>query len=505
MFDKRLIGLGDIMASERKFLAFDLGAESGRAVMGLLDGGRLRLADVHRFANGGVSIGDSLYWDVLRLFDEMKRGLRLAVEAHGKDIAGIGVDTWGVDFALLGPNDVLLENPHCYRDSRIDGMMAEAEKIVPRSEIYEQTGIQFMPINTLYHMLAITRSNRWMLEAARTMLMMADLFNFFFTGERACEFTNATTTQFYNPRAGDWARSLLEWLDIPSHFLPEIVQPGTVLGKVRASIADETGAGQVSVIAPATHDTGSAVAAVPAVGHGHVYISSGTWSLMGVESKEPIINDQALELNFTNEGGVENTFRVLRNIMGLWLVQECRKTWAQSGRDYSYSQLTEMAEAAEPFRAIVNPDDPVFLKPGDMPARIREFCKQTNQPAPDDEGSVARTALDSLALKYRWVLERLEMLMGSRLEPVHIVGGGIQNRLLCQLTADVTGRQVVAGPVEATAIGNVLVQAIALGQIGSLEEGRGIVRRSFDVVTYDPRPDSRIEGAYGRLEALTGG
>ncbi|HUV03840.1 MAG TPA: rhamnulokinase family protein [Armatimonadota bacterium] len=493
------------MASEQKFLAFDLGAESGRAVMGLLGGGKLRLADVHRFANGGVSIGDSMYWDVLRLFDEMKRGLRLAVEAHGKGIAGLGVDTWGVDFALLGPNDVLLENPHCYRDSRIDGMMAEAEKIVPPSEIYEQTGIQFMPINTLYHMLAITRSNRWMLETARTMLMMADLFNFFFTGEKACEFTNATTTQFYNPRAGDWARSLLERLEIPSHFLPDICQPGTVLGKVTASIAEETGAGQIPVIAPATHDTGSAVAAVPAVGRGHVYISSGTWSLMGVESKEPIVNEKALELNFTNEGGVENTFRVLRNIMGLWLVQESRRTWAQSGRDYSYSELTEMAEAAEPFRAIIDPDDPVFLKPGDMPARIREFCRQTNQPIPEDEGAVVRTALDSLALKYRWVLERLEMLMESRLEPIHIVGGGSRNRLLSQLTANVAGRQVVAGPVEATAIGNLLVQAIALGQIGSLEEAREIVRKSFDVLTYDPRPDSRIEDAYSKLEALMGG
>lgn len=490
------------MASELKFLAFDLGAESGRAVMGLLNGGKLRLADVHRFPNGAVSVGDGLYWDVLRLFEEMKQGMRLAVQAHGKDIAGAGVDAWGVDFGLLGPHDVLLENPHCYRDSRTDGMMAELEKIVPRSEVYEQTGIQFMPVNTLYQMLALSRSNRWQLDTARTMLMMPDLFNFWFTGVKANEFTEATTTQFYNPRTGGWAKSLLDKLDIPTHFLGDIVQAGTVLGELRRSVAEEAGASEMPFIAPATHDTGSAVAAVPAKGQCHAYISSGTWSLMGVESKEPIINEKALEFNVTNEGGVAGTFRVLRNIMGLWLVQECRRTWAQAGTEYAYSELTDMAAAAEPFRSLVDPDDVSFLKPGDMPSRIREFCKRANQPAPEDEGSVVRTALDSLALKYRWVLERLEMLMGTRLEPIHIVGGGTQNCLLCQLTANVTGRPVMAGPVEATAIGNVLVQALGLGHIRSIEEGREIVRKSFDVVTYEPEPDSRIEEVYARLEAL---
>ena len=490
------------MSGELKFLAFDLGAESGRAVMGLLKGGKLRLADVHRFANGGVSVGKSLYWDVLRLFDEMKQGLRLAVQAHGRDISGAGVDTWGVDFGLLGPNDVLLENPHCYRDSRIDGMMAEAEKLAPRQEIYEQTGIQFMPVNTLYQMLAVSRTDPWQLDTARTMLMMPDLFNFWFTGVKANEFTEATTTQFYNPRTGDWARSLLGKMGIPTHFLGEVVQPGTVLGKLRRSVADEVGAAEIPFIAPATHDTGSAVAAVPATGRGHVYISSGTWSLMGIESEEPVINERALEFNVTNEGGVANTFRVLRNIMGLWLVQECRRTWAQEGTEHTYAELTDMAAAAEPFRSLVDPDDVSFLKPGDMPSRIAEFCKRTDQPAPADKGSVVRCALDSLALKYRWVLERLEMLTGRRLEPIHIVGGGTQNRLLCQLTANVTARPVVAGPVEATAIGNILVQAFGLGHIGSIEQAREIVRKSFEVVTYDPQSDSHAEEGYGRFQAL---
>ena len=492
------------MAGELKFLAFDLGAESGRAVMGLLNHSKLRLAEVHRFTNGGVSVGDSLHWDVLRLFDEMKQGLRLAAQAHGGDIAGMGIDTWGVDFGLLGPNDVLLENPHCYRDSRADGMMEEAVKIVSRAELYEQTGIQLMPFNTIYQLLAVSRGNHWLLDAARTMLMMPDLFNFWFTGVKAGEFTEVTTSQCYNPRTGDWARSLMETLDIPTHFLPDIVPPGTVLGKVRASVCEETGALAIPLIAPATHDTGSAVAAVPAKGKGHAYISSGTWSLMGVESPEPIINETTRQLNFTNEGGVAGTFRVLRNIMGLWLVQECRRTWAREGTEYTYSELTDMAAAAEPFRSIVEPDDISFLKPGDMPARIREFCKRTSQPTPEDEGSVVRTALDSLALQYRWVLECLDMLMGRKLEPIHIVGGGTQNRLLCQLTANVTGRPVVAGPVEATAIGNVLVQALGLGHVGSLDEAREIVRKSFDVVTYDPEPDGRADDAYGRFKELVG-
>lgn len=494
------------MASGLKFVAFDLGAESGRSVLGSLDGGKLTLTETHRWLSSPVWIGSSLYWDVLRLFNEMKQGLRMTVQEHGKEIAGAGIDTWGVDFGLLGPDDVLIENPHCYRDPRTDGAIEEATKLVPLGEIYDQTGIQFMQFNSVFQLFVVSRAHPWILDTARTFLMMPDLLNFWFTGVKANEFTDATTTQFYNPRTGVWAKQVLERLGIPAHFLSaDIVPPGTVLGAVRPSVAEEIGSGAIPFIAPATHDTGSAVAAVPAKDDSYAYISCGTWSLMGIESKQPIINDMSRELNFTNEGGVDGTFRVLRNIMGLWLVQECRRTWQREGRDYSYAELTDMAAAAEPFRSLVDPDDQSFLKPGDMPSRIREFCSRTNQPVPDDVGSVVRTALDSLALKYRWVLERLEMLTGNRLDRIHMVGGGTQNTLLCQLAANVTGRPVIAGPVEATAIGNIIVQAIGLGHIGSLEQGREIVRGSFEVIGYESQSEGATEDAYGRfLDMISG-
>lgn len=492
------------MSGDLKFLAFDLGASSGRAVVGFLNDKKLRLEEVHRFGNGGISVGDSLYWDTLRLFDDMKTGLRLAGQKFGKDIAGAGLDTWGVDFGLLGPNDVLIENPHCYRDSRTDGMMEEVDKILPRSDVYAQTGIQFMQINTLYHMMALARQNRWLLDNAKTMLLIPDLFNFWFTGVKGCEFTEATTTQFYNPVEGDWARSLFDSLDIPTHFLADIIPTGTVLGPVLSSVAEEAGVGRIPFVAPATHDTGSAVAAVPATDDSYAYISSGTWSLMGIESKTPILSKEAMEMNFTNEGGVGNTFRVLKNIMGLWLVQECRRVWAANGKNFSFAELAEMAAKAPPFRSLIDPDHDLFLKPCDMPEHIREFCRKTGQPVPEDEGAVVRTALDSLAMKYRWVLDRLERLAGKRLDRIHIVGGGTQNRLLCQLAADATRRPVIAGPVEATAIGNIVVQAIALGHIGSINEAREIVKNSFEMVKYQPASDSRAEDAYGRFQKLVG-
>lgn len=491
------------MASVLKFVAFDLGAESGRSVLGCLDDGKLSLTETHRWPSSSVWVGDGLYWDVLRIFSEMKQGLRMTVQEYGREIAGAGVDTWGVDFGLLGPDDVLLESPHAYRDPRTDGAIEEAAKIVPLSEIYDQTGIQFMQFNSVFQLFVVSRKHPWMLDTARTLLMMPDLLNFWFTGVKANEFTDATTTQFYNPRTAGWAEAMMRDIGIPTHFLSaDIIPPGTVLGDMRRSVAQELGFDHIPMIAPATHDTGSAVAAVPATDDSYAYISSGTWSLMGIESKQPIINEQSRALNFTNEGGVGGAFRVLRNIMGLWLVQECRRTWEREGREYSYAELTDMAAAAEPFRSIVDPDDQSFLKPGDMPARIREFCKRTNQPVPEDVGSVVRTALDSLALKYRWVLERLELLAGHRLERIHIVGGGTQNRFLCQLAANATGRPVIAGPVEATAIGNIIVQAIGLGHIGSLDEGREIVRNSFDVITYEPKPEGSIDDAYLRFGGL---
>jgi rhamnulokinase len=490
------------MSHQLDFLALDLGAESGRAMLGRFDGERLRLSEVHRFPNGPVRLPDGLHWDVLRLWTEIKRGLALAVREHGAHLAGVGLDTWGVDFGLLDRDGALVSNPYHYRDSRTDGMPEEAFRRVPRAQIFEQTGIQFMQLNSLYQLLAMVISRSPALDVAETFLTMPDLFNYWLTGREVCEFSIATTTQCYDPRQGDWARPLLERLDIPTRIFPEIVPPGTVLGELLPAVAEEVGSSGLPVIAPACHDTGCAVAAVPAEGEDFAYISSGTWSLMGTELPEPTINQHSLAFDFTNEGGVSGTFRFLKNITGLWLVQECRRTWARQGAEFSYDDLTHMAAQADPLQSVVDPDYGEFLKPGDMPARMRAFCQRTGQPVPQSRGAVVRCALESLALKYRWVLERLEEILDRRLEPIHIVGGGTRNRLLNQFAADATGRRVVTGPVEATAIGNVVTQAMALGHIGSLEEGRQVVRNSFDIGTYQPAGGPEWDEAYGRLLAV---
>jgi len=492
------------MSHRLSLLAFDLGAESGRAMLGQLDGGRLQLSEVHRFPNGPVRLPDGLHWDVLRLWTEVERGVALAARQQGVELASIGLDTWGVDFGLLDRDGALIANPYHYRDSRTDGMMEEAFHRVPRAEIFEQTGIQFMQLNSLYQLLAMVVHRSPALDVADTFLTMPDLFNYWLTGRKVCEFTIATTTQCYDPRKRDWATSLLERMSIPTDIFPEIVEPGTVLGPLAAQVAEEVGVGQVPVIAPATHDTGSAVAAVPfesAPGRG-CYISSGTWSLMGTEVTEPVITSQSLGYNFTNEGGVCSTFRLLKNIMGLWLVQECRRVWAREGQSYSYDQLTRMAEQAPPFVALVNPDDPAFLHPADMPAEIRAFCARTDQRAPETRGAMIRSILESLALTYRATLEKLEAMLGHRLEVIHIVGGGSRNQLLCQFTADATQQPVVAGPVEATAIGNVLMQALALGEFASLQEARALVRDSFEMVHYEPGDPAPWDAAYERFRAL---
>jgi rhamnulokinase len=492
------------MSNHLNFLALDLGAESGRAMLGQFDGERLQLSQVYRFPNDPVRLPKGLHWDALRLWSEIKQGLALAAQECGGALAGTGLDTWGVDFGLLDRDGALVSNPYHYRDSRTDGMLDEAFRRVPRAEIFEQTGIQFMQINSLYQLLSMIVRHSPALDIAETFLTMPDLFNSWLTGRKVCEFSNATTTQCYDPRKGDWARRLLERLGIPVHIFPEIVPPGTVLGELLPPVAEEVGVSGLPVIAPACHDTGSAVAAVPAEGSGYAYISSGTWSLMGAELAEPVINASSLANNFTNEGGVAGTFRFLKNIMGLWLVQECRRTWVSQGESLSYDELTQMAAEAEPLRSLVDPDDGDFLKPGDMPARIRAFCERTDQPVPKGKGAVVRCALESLALKYRWTLERLEEMLGQHLEPIHIIGGGTQNRLLNQLAADATGRRVVTGPIEATAIGNILVQMMALGHVASIEEGRRVVRTSFDVAAYEPQGGAEWEEAYGRLLEVTG-
>jgi len=495
------------MSSAKKFLAFDLGAESGRGILGQFDGQKLSLEVVHRFPNGPVQTLETMHWDVLRLYGEMLNGLRLCAAQHG-GIDGVGIDTWGVDFALLGRGNTLLGNPRHYRDPHTEGVMEMAFAKVPREEIYRQTGLQFMRFNTLFQLLALQRDRSPLLDVAESLLMMPDLFHFFFTGIRANEFTDVSTSQLYDPTAKTWAYGVVKAFGLPAKILGTIVQPGTVLGPLRPAIATETGINPAQVVVPATHDTGSAVAAVPAVGEPGgssprwAYISSGTWSLMGVEVPAPLLTDAARNFNFTNEGGVGGTIRLLKNIMGLWLVQECRRTWEKQGRSHSYDELTRLAEAAPPFVSLVDPDDAAFILPPNMPAALGEFCRRTGQPVPQEPGAVVRCALESLALRYRWVMERLGELAGGKLEVIHVVGGGSQNTLLCQLAADVCDRPVVAGPVEATAIGNVLVQAIGLGVLGSLAEGREVVRRSFPVRTFTPREPARWQEPYQRFQAF---
>ena len=488
--------------STQSMLALDLGAESGRAMLGRFDSETLQLAEIHRFPNGPVHLPDGLHWDVLRLWNEIKNGIALALREHAPDLSSIGIDTWAVDFCLLDRQGNLLSNPHHYRDSRTDGMLAEAFRRVPRAEIFEQTGIQFLQINSLYQLLALATGNSPVLDIAHTFLTIPDLLNYWLTGQAVCEFSNATTTQCYNPREGNWAVEMLERLDIPAHIFPRIVDPGTDLGPLLPYVSEETGSRPrtgPTVIAPACHDTGSAVVAVPAVAPNFAWISSGTWSVVGTEVPTPVINESSLRYNFTNEGGACGTFRFSRNVMGLWLVQECRRTWAHQGEPHSYDELTEMAAQAEPFLCVIDPDHGEFFKPGDMPGRIREYCRATGQSVPESKGALLRCALEGIALKYRWVLEQLEKMQESRLEPLYIVGGGTQNRLLSQFTADAVDRQVITGPVEATATGNILMQMMALGLIGSILEGRQVVRRSFSLSTYEPGSRLGWDEAYARL------
>ena len=489
------------MSSTKKLLAFDLGAESGRGIVGLFDGQRLRLEVVHRFANNPVRILDALHWDVLHLYAEMLQTLRRCAADHG-GIDALGVDTWGVDFALLGRGGTLLGNPRHYRDPHTEGVMEPAFQKLPRADLYRRTGLQFMRFNTLFQLLALQRDRSPLLDAAETLLFIPDLFNYFFTGIKVNEFSDASTSQLLDPTTRGWAYDVAKAFDLPAKLLGTLVQPGTILGPLRAGVATDTGVTPCPVVAPATHDTGSAVAAVPASTGTWAYISSGTWSLMGVELPAPLLDEKALAYNFTNEGGVGGTVRLLKNIMGLWLVQECRRAWERSGTTYNYDALMRLAAAAPAFVSVVDPDDAGFILPLDMPQALADYCRRTGQPAPGDPGAAVRCALESLALRYRWTLERLEELTGKRIDVIHIVGGGSQNTLLCQLTADACDRLVLAGPVEATAIGNVLVQAIGLGILGSLAEAREVVRRSFEVATFTPHNADAWQAPYQRFRSL---
>lgn len=493
-------------AAEARYLAFDLGAESGRAVIGFFDGERIRLEDVHRFANQPVRVLDTVYWDVLRLFSELKRGLGMAITSHGKEIEAIGVDTWGVDFALLGSDDSLLANPRHYRDHANDSILETAFQIVPRERIFARTGIQFMQINSIFQLLSMKRAGYPALGAAKTLLFTPDLLNFWFTGVKSTEFSIASTSQMVDPNSRSWANDLVGEFGLPNEILTDIVATGTPVGSLRPDIAAEFGAGPIPVIATGEHDTASAVVAVPASTADYAYISSGTWSLVGIETTEPRITPETLAANFTNEGGACGTIRLLKNVMGLWLVQECRRSWARRGDDLSYARLTELAAEAAAFGPLIDPDHTDFLAPTDMTQAISLFCSRTGQRMPQTPGETVRCCLESLALKYRWVIEKLETFRGRRIETIHIVGGGTQNRLLCRLAAEATGRTVIAGPVEATALGNVLMQALGRGHIQSLEQARDIVRRSFELELYEPTASRAAwDEAYARFLLLPAG
>ncbi len=480
-----------------RYLALDLGAESGRAMVGTFDGERLSVAEAHRFQNRPVRLPDGLHWDILALLAEVRTGIA-AAERDGP-LASLAVDTWGVDFGLLDQRGALLANPVHYRDARTEGMVEAAFEVVPREHIFEQTGIQFLPINSLYQLLAMVRADDPILRVASVFLTVPDLLNYWLTGAQACEFTNATTTQCYDPRAGTWAADLLERLGIPRHLFPEVVQPGTLLGPM----LDETGHQRpIDVVLPGSHDTASAVAGTPLADEHAAYVSSGTWSLVGVEVPEPVITGATLALNLTNEGGVAGTFRLLRNVMGLWLVQGIRGSLEKDGRPPDYAELTELAAASAPLQALVDPDAPEFLRADDMRQAIRDFCRASGQSPLDGPGPLVRTALESLALRYRWVIERLEDVSGRSIRTVNVVGGGVRNRLLCQMTANATGRVVLAGPAEATALGNIAVQAIAARRLGSLAQAREAIARSFPPDEYLPEPRQAWDDAYGRFLQL---
>lgn len=510
--------------SDPVFLAVDLGAESGRVIAGRLvpasadgtgagaDGPTVTLEEVHRFPNGPIAVpgpdgSPSLRWDVTALWREIEAGLAKAGTRYSAEVVSVGVDTWGVDHVLLSETGELLGLPWNYRDDRTVGGFDEAFADVPREEVFAGTGIQFLPFNSLYQLRATRRDHPELLAAAKRVLLMPDYFHRCLCGSEAVEFTNATTTQLVDPTTRDWNRGLIAKLDLPDRLFGPVVPPGTELGRLFPSLAQRTGLPEsVKVVAPATHDTASAVAAIPTGSSGHAdwaYISSGTWSLVGVETQGPVLGETALAANVTNEGGVDGTNRLLKNVMGLWLVQGVRRSFARGGDELDYAELTRRAGEAEGLVSLIDPDDARFLAPTDMAAEIVGYCRETGQPEPEDVAALVRCCLDSLALRYAAVLDELANLTGERPGVVHVVGGGSRNGLLNQLTADACGVPVLAGPVEATALGNVLMQAKAAGAIGSLAELRAVVRRSEEVTRFDPTGDARWAEAAGRLRGLS--
>ena len=490
---------------KKVYLAVDLGAESGRVIAGIWNGKTIRLEEVHRFPNGPIMLGESIRWDVLRLWGEIQNGLCLAGKKYGRSIVSVGVDTWGVDFVLLNRQGEILGQPYHYRDHRTSGMMKRAFRKVGRPEIFAQSGVQFMELNSLYQLLAWQKHSPEILAATDALLFIPDFFHWCLCGVKRAEFTVASTSQFVHPIKRDWSLPLLKQLGLPTHFLPKIVPPGTELGTIRKSLSERIGLAGVKVVAPPSHDTASAVAGVPTTNTGRAnwaFISSGTWSLMGVEVKVTALSPRALELNMAYEGGLDGTHGLLKNIMGLWFVQQCKRSFDTAGRKYTYAQLASMAAKSKSLRSLININDPSFLNPLDMPRAIQKFCRETKQPTPTTDGELVRCAYESLALKYREVLGSLEKLTHENIQAIHIVGGGSQNQLLNQLAADACQLPVITGPVEATAMGNLLTQVRASGEMASLAEMREVIRKSSNVQHYEPRPNGVWAEATERFAGL---
>jgi len=483
------------------FLAFDLGAESGRTILGTLQDDKIVTRELTRFPNGAARLAGHLHWDLLGLFEHIKGGLRACATVAGVVPESVAVDTWGVDFGLLARDGSVLGYPYAYRDDRTRGLMEAFFKHVPRERVYDRTGIQFLAFNTLFQLYAMVRQRSPLLESAHDLLFMPDLFSYLLSGEKANEFTIASTSQLLDMRGRVWSTEIMTALGVPMGLLQRVEPPGAILGKLLPSVAGEVELPEVKVVATASHDTAAAIAAIPSAGENWAYISSGTWSLMGVETTDPIITPEALGANFTNEGGVGETIRFLKNIAGLWLLQQSRKEWARES-DLSYAELADMAGRARPFRSLVDPDWPEFLNPPSMPDAIRQYCLVSGQPAPVEPAEFARCILESLALKYRFTLDQLRRLTNRRIEMIHVIGGGSRNELLCQFTADATGLPVVAGPAEATATGNIMVQALGLGFVRSLAEIRSVVRRSVELKMYTPSEREDWEKASVRFSQL---
>lgn len=478
----------------KRVLAFDFGASSGRAIIGCFDGDKITLEEVHRFSNDPVSVGGTVYWDVLRLFYEIKQGIIKAKIAGGFD--SIGIDTWGVDFGLIDSEGKLMENPVHYRDARTVGLVDEAFKTMPKEKLYGITGIQFMELNTLFQLISLKKYRPWMLERADKMLFMPDLFGYMLTGKMCAEYSIASTSQLIDLDKRTWSKEILDAFGIKESVFAPLVQPGTVLGELSKEVCEECGVDPVPVISVCGHDTQSAITSVPCEDGDFAFLSSGTWSLFGTELDKPIVNETSMNINITNEGGFDGSTGFLKNIIGLWLIQESRRQWKREGKEYSYADLEKLALAAEPFKCFIDPDAPEFVPHGNIPERVREFCRKTGQYVPETVGEIMRCIYESLAMKYRLTFEKLRECTERDYPVIHIIGGGTKDGLLCQMTANSCDRTVKAGPIEATVMGNVAVQLMSDGSVKNIGQARKIVADSSELKTFEPKDTDKWAGAY---------